>query len=280
MRATRVSRRNATFQQWQTLLTNRTKRGRAGEFLVQGVRPITMAVEQGWTVRSFLYADGPRLSQWALDLLDRVDADTFALASELMLELSEKDEDAPEMLAVVGMPADDLDRLPTGDSLVLVFDRPSMPGNIGAMIRSIDALGGGGLIITGHAADPFDPKCIRATTGSFFSVPVVRVDSHRDVLAWVDRRRADGETVTVHGTDEDGDADLPQVDLTGGSVVVVGNETRGMAAGWREACDDILSIPMTGTASSLNAASAATVVLYEGRRQRLDADRGQAPESA
>ncbi|MDF8262851.1 TrmH family RNA methyltransferase [Luteipulveratus flavus] len=269
MRATRVSRRNATFQQWQTLLTNRTKRTRAGEFLVQGVRPITLAAEQGWTIRSFLYVDGARLSQWATGLLDRTAADRYALAPELLQELAEKDEDAPEMLAVVEMPPDDLSRIPAGAGPTLVFDRPSSPGNIGTMIRSIDALGGAGLVVTGHAADPFDPKCVRATTGSFFAVPVVRVGSHADVLTWVARRRDRGETVSVLGTDEGGDATPHETDLTGSDVVVIGNETRGMTAAWRDACDRVLSIPMIGSASSLNAASAATVVLYEAHRQRL-----------
>ncbi|AKU18279.1 TrmH family RNA methyltransferase [Luteipulveratus mongoliensis] len=269
MRSTRVSKRNATFQQWQTLLTNRSKRTRAGEFLVQGVRPITLAVEQGWTIRSFLYADDAHLSQWAQDLLDGTSAAQFALAPDLLQELAEKDEGAPEMIAVVEMPPDDLTRIPTGAGPTLVFDRPSSPGNIGTMIRSIDALGGSGLIVTGHAADPFDTKCIRATTGSFFAVPVVRAGSQTEVLDWVAGRRARGEDVVVRGTDEGGDTVPHETDLTGSDVIVIGNETRGMTAAWRDACDSILSIPMTGTASSLNAASAATVVLYEAHRQRL-----------
>ena len=65
----KVSTRNAAFQQWQALLTNRTKRQRAGEFLVQGVRPITLAVEHGWPVRTLLHSAGAT-SRWARDLLD------------------------------------------------------------------------------------------------------------------------------------------------------------------------------------------------------------------
>lgn len=272
MRSIQVTRRNATFQQWQALLTNRTKRTRAGEFLVQGVRPITMAVEQGWTIRALLYDDAAHLSQWAEGLRREVRCDHYALTAELLLELSEKDDGAPELIAVVEMPPDNLDRLPDDpNALVVVFDRPSMPGNIGTIIRSIDALGGAGLIVTGHAADPFDTKCIRATTGSFFAVPVVRVGGHTEVLDWVAQRRAAGVDFVIRGTDEGGDEDLHRTDLTGPSVIVIGNETRGMTAAWREACDSILSIPMTGTASSLNASSAATVALYEARRQRLTA---------
>ena len=60
----KITTRNATFQQWQALLTNRSQRQRAGEFLVQGVRPITLAAEHGWEIRTLLHAGGPR-SRWA-----------------------------------------------------------------------------------------------------------------------------------------------------------------------------------------------------------------------
>ena len=124
------------------------------------------------------------------------------------------------------------------------------------------------MIVTGHAADPYDPRSVRASTGSLFAVPVVRVASHRDVLGWVSDLRQGGVPAEIVGTDEDGDVDLAAYDLTGPRVVVIGNETRGLSASWREASDRIVRIPMTGAASSLNAAMAATVVLYEAARQR------------
>nr|MDT0659092.1 TrmH family RNA methyltransferase [Micromonospora sp. DSM 115978] len=262
--AQRISVRNATFQRWQTLLTNRVKRLRAGEFVVQGVRPITMAVEYGWEIRELLADDRAKLSPWAADIWRTTEAHRYVVSSDLMAELGEKSEGPPEMLAVVATPPDDLDRLPVrGNALVAVFDRPSSPGNIGSMIRSLDAFGGAALVVTGHAADPYDPKSVRASTGSIFSVPVVRAPSHREVLAW-----AEGKPVTIVGADESGDVEITEFDLTGPTVVVIGNETTGMTAGWRASCERLVRIPMVGTASSLNAANAATVIFYEALRQR------------
>ena len=106
-----VTTRNASFQQWQALLTNRTKRQRAGEFLVQGVRPITLAVEHGWTITTLLYPDRRALSAWARDVLDRAGATPVAMAPDLLAELAEKPDDPPELLAVVALPADSLDRV-------------------------------------------------------------------------------------------------------------------------------------------------------------------------
>jgi TrmH family RNA methyltransferase len=267
-----VTRRNAAFQQWRALLTNRTKRNRSGAFLVHGVRPITLAVEHRWVVRSLLFPGGRELSAWARELIDRLPgAERVVMSPELIQELGEKAEEVPELVAVVELPADRLERIVPGpEALLVAFDRPTSPGNLGSLIRSADALGASGVIITGHAADPYDPKAVRASTGSLFSVPVVRAGGHRSVLEWVEANRSEGCPLEVVGTDETGTVDLADHDLTGPTLVAIGNETRGLSTGWREACDELLRIPMAGSASSLNVASAGTVVLYEAMRQRSD----------
>jgi len=261
----RVASRNARFQQWQTLLANRQKRQRAGRFLVHGVRPLTLAADQGWQIEELLVDDDRRLSRWAEEFIAAAGAEVIALPSDMLAELGEKDQDAaPELLAVVAMRPDDLTRIPvTPDFLGVAFDRPTQPGNLGTLIRSADAFGAGGVVVTGHAADVYDPRTVRASTGSLFGLPTVRAQSHREVLEWLS-----GTGVTIVGTDEDGDTDIEDYDFCAPTLIVVGNETVGMSTAWRDACDRVLSIPMRGTASSLNAANAATVVLYEAARQR------------
>ncbi|MGC4885848.1 TrmH family RNA methyltransferase [Micromonospora sp. DT227] len=274
----RVSGRNARFQQWEALLRNRAKRQRRGEFLVQGVRPIAMAVEHGWQVRELLYDADAQMSGWARRTLDTVRAERFAVSRELMHELGGKADTVPELLAVVATREDDLCRIPAGPTMnVVVFDRPTSPGNIGTVIRSADALGASGVIVTGHAADVYDPKAVRASTGSLFALPVVRVPAHQAVLSWVADVRADGVGVGVVGADEHGALDAAEYDFTRPTLTLIGNETTGLSVGWREACDQLVRIPMSGAASSLNAAAAATVLLYESARQRRTAARCVSP---
>lgn len=278
-KGSRVGTRNARFQQWQALLTNRSKRQRAGELLVQGVRPITLAVQHRWPIRALLYDGDRSLSHWAAQLLDEAGAaETVAMAPELLRELGGKSDEVPELLAVVAMPPDDLARIPVragGESFLgVVFDRPTSPGNIGTLVRSADAFGASGVIVTGHAADPYDPKAMRASTGSLFAIPVVRAPSHREVLAWVAAARAGGVDLTLVGLDEKGPVELAARDLTRPVLLLVGNETTGLSAAWREACDQLVRIPIAGAASSLNAAASATVALYEAARQRA----ARAPE--
>jgi 23S rRNA (uridine2479-2'-O)-methyltransferase len=268
----RVTRRNARFQQWAALLENRSKRQRSGEFIVQGVRPITLALRNGWPIRVVLYDADGAVSQWARETLDAVAVPKVAVAPELMHELGGKTGAAPELLVVAALPADDLARIPAGPGmLTVVFDRPASPGNLGTLIRSADAFGASGVIVTGHAADAYDPRSIRASTGSLFSLPVVRVLSHRPVLDWAGALRARGLRVSVVGTDEHGAVDVADVDFTRPTLLVVGNETAGLSAAWRDACDHLARIPMLGTASSLNAAMAASIALYESARQRIAA---------
>ena len=260
----RITRENARFQQWEALLTNRSKRHRNREFLVQGVRPITRAVEEGWTVRALLRADATT-SGWADELWSGDDdGERVTLSPDLHARLSGKD-DGAELVAVIEMPDDGVARLdgssrPHGP--IVVFDRPTSPGNIGTLARSADAFGASALVVTGHAADPYDPQAVRASTGSLFALTVLRVPGPGPV---VEHAHAHGYRIV--GTDEEG-SPLGAVDLSGRVVIVVGNETNGLSTGWRAVCDDVASIAMAGTASSLNAAVAGSIVLHESLRQR------------
>jgi len=88
------------------------------------------------------------------------------------------------------------------------------------------------------------------------------------VLDWVDTLRTAGTAVRVVGTDEHAAIPVTRYGLAGPTVVEVGNETAGLSGAWREACDHLVRIPMVGSASSLNAAVAGSIVLYEAARQR------------
>lgn len=271
----RISTRNSRFQLLEALTRNRNHRSREHRFVVQGVRPISQAIEHGWTILTVIHDAQRTLSPWARDALQQAQ-ETIAMSPALLAELADKDEGATEIIAVVAMPPDDLSRIPVPrDFLGMVFDRPTQPGNIGSILRSMDALGGHGLIVSGHAADPYDPKSVRASTGSLFATPVVRAASGRPVFDWVRDVRAQGTPLTLVATDEHGDVDVWDYDFAQPSLVLIGNETTGLARGWREAADVIVRVPMSGSASSLNASNAATLMLYEAARQRA-AMRGSA----
>ncbi|KIA60291.1 TrmH family RNA methyltransferase [Nocardia vulneris] len=270
----RVSTRNASVQVWQAYLNNRTKRHRDGRFLVQGVRPITQALANDWPLETLLYRLGtPDLSSWARQLLDTSDVPQVGLVPELMAELGEKSGGIPEVVAVAISRQDELATFEPGEPgedapVVVVFDRPNSPGNLGTLIRSADAFGASGVVVTGHGADQYDPQAVRASTGSLFAMPVLRAAGPAQVLEFRDRQVRRGIPTRIVGTDEHGPRAAYDHDFTEATILVVGNETGGMSAAWQDACDDMVHIPMGGTASSLGAPSAAAVALYEISRQR------------
>jgi tRNA G18 (ribose-2'-O)-methylase SpoU len=265
----RLHAENDEFQLTLSLLTNRRQRTRQRRFVVEGVRQIDQAVANGWTIESFWYDGHGRLSRWAAGLLESIPARRrYALSPSLMARLSGKQETS-ELIAVVEMPPDDLDRIPVGDAaLVVVFDRPASPGNLGSVIRSSEAFGADGVVVTGHAADVYDPQTVRASTGTLFSVPVVRSGGGADIEAWIERLRGAVPQLQVVGSSAHATRTAASVDLTLPTLLVVGNETRGLSWGWRERCDELVAIPMQGSSTSLNAAAATSVLLYEIDRQR------------
>lgn len=272
MTVKKVFARNADYQKFEVLKTNRNKRHRYGEFFVEGVRNLNQAVENGWEVSAFLYSPQRELSRWAKEMLASVPAQThYQLSAELLEELSGK-EDSSELLAVVKMRPDDFARLDTDKPapLYVLFDRPSNRGNLGTLIRSMDSLGADGLILTGHGVDLYDPEVVGATMGSFFHIPAVHAESSEAVFSWIAAQKAKHPGFLAVGTTAHKQHPLWGQDLTGPVLLMIGNETDGLAYGFKEGCDVLCTIPMAedSTASSFNVACAATVMLYETVRQR------------
>lgn len=271
MRTEKINSRSAAFQKFEVLKTNRNKRYKYGEFFVEGVRNINNAVENGWQIVSFLYDAERKLSDWAKDKLATVKTEVnYALKPELLAELSSK-EDTSELLAVIKMRSDDFSRIPLSESpLIALFDRPSNHGNLGTILRSCDALGVEGLIITGHAVDLYDPDVVSSTMGSFFCVPAIRIADNDTVFSLIDDLKAKYPGFQVVGTTAHNETQLFQVDFKKPTMLMIGNETEGLRRIYKEKSDVLTTIPMNpnGSASSFNVACAATVMFYEAVRQR------------
>jgi 23S rRNA (uridine2479-2'-O)-methyltransferase len=271
MKATliKIHSENSDYQYIETLRRNRTKRNRAGVFFVEGVRSITLALNNGWEFDALIFTREKRLSDWAEGVIERSGAKRhYELTTLLLYKLSQK-EDPSELIALVKMPADDFTRIPVrGKSLAVVLDRPMSPGNIGAVIRSCDAFRADGLIVTGHSADLYDPETIRAATGSFFCIPAVRQPSHKELIPWLEGLKRWRGNLQVVGTSAKATLPIQEFDLTRPTILLAGNETHGLSEAYRALCDEMVTIPMDGCASSLNLACAVSVILYEISRQR------------
>ncbi|MGH7687287.1 MAG: TrmH family RNA methyltransferase [Candidatus Dormibacteria bacterium] len=257
-----ISRPNARYQQWLALLDNRRKRTALGQIVIQGVRPIEAAVTHGWHVEAVISSIDRPLSPWAQRILELSSpAYHVAMERELLAALDGKD-DLAEVVLVATRREWSTEELRLGnDALTLVADRPASPGNLGSLVRSTDALGGHAVFVGGHAVDPWDPRCIRASLGAVFTIPVLTVASPE----FVDSLRPPSHVV---GLTPDATRSLHEADLTGASMLVVGNERAGLSAAWRARCDELVAIRTSGDVDSLNSAAAGAIALYESRRQR------------
>jgi TrmH family RNA methyltransferase len=258
------------FQRAEVLKRNSNKRHRYREFFVEGVRSINEALRNNWGIKAFYYTRERSLSRWAEDILKDSPAQFhYELSMQLMKKLSDKEETS-ELICIAAIPPDDLGRIKIEkDLLVVVFDRPSSKANLGVLIRSCDALKVQGVIMTGHAVDLYEPEIIRASVGSFFNVPVVRVPSHNELMAWVEKISKTLPGLQLVGTSAGADLGIQGCDFTPPTILLVGNESKGLSFKYKELCHHLVKIPhLSGSATSFNVACATSVFLYEINRQR------------
>lgn len=166
------------------------------------------------------------------------------------------------LVAVCELPSPVLeDVLRSEPRLVAVGVAIGEPGNAGTLIRIADAMGAGAVVFVGHSVDPYNGKCLRASAGSIFTVPVVVAP---DVVAAIGALAAAG--LRVLATTVDGELSLDDADLAAPTAWLFGAEARGLSAQLAVQADSRVKIPMSGGAQSLNVAAAAAICLYQSAR--------------
>ncbi len=148
--------------------------------------------------------------------------------------------------------------------LIVVCDEISDPHNLGAVIRTAECVGAHGIVIPKHRSAGVTAVVEKTSAGAAEHMAVARVGN---LVSALEQLKAAG--VWIYGTAADGDRTLWETDFRGPAAIVIGSEGTGMSRLTRESCDFLLSIPLRGQVSSLNASAAAAVVLYEALRQRI-----------
>ncbi|AGB23393.1 rRNA methylase [Mycobacterium sp. JS623] len=166
------------------------------------------------------------------------------------------------LVAVCSVPETTLDDvLADTPRLVAVAVEISEPGNAGTLIRIADAMGADAVVLAGHSVDPYNGKCLRASAGSIFAIPVVADD---DASGAVSKLRDGG--LQVLATTVDGEVSLDDADLSGPTAWLFGPEAHGLPTELADMATHRVHIPMPGSAESLNVASAASICLYQSAR--------------
>jgi len=239
-------------------LHRQVARRRAGRFLAEGVNLVEAASARG-LVRDVFVTESA--AQRYSSLLDTAQWPVHLVSERAAKALS--DTVTPTGLAAVcDMPATGLaDVLAGSPRLVAVAVGIGEPGNAGTIIRIADAMGAAAVILGGHSVDPYNGKCLRASAGSIFAIPVVVAP---DAHAAVGTLRAAG--LQVLATTVDGETSLADAELAAPTAWLFGPESHGLSAEIADGADHRVRIPMSGAAESLNVASAAAICLYQSAR--------------
>jgi len=246
-------------------LRDRRHREKQQRILIDGARELSRAIEAGVQLREVFVC--PPLcdsddARRVLDLLPDSSAKLLEVTEPVFDKLAFGGRNEG-VLAVAEMPRPTLDGIDLPEQpVVALLERVEKPGNVGAVLRTADAAGVSALIAADARTDLYNPNAIRASLGTIFTVPVCSTTTD-ETLAWLRR-----QNLRIIAARVDGSVPYTDVDYRGGTAFVLGSEAEGLSAAWQG--DDVtaVSLPMHGTADSLNVSVTAAVLFYEALRQR------------
>jgi TrmH family RNA methyltransferase len=241
-------------------LRQRKYRDSSGSTLVEGIHHVGAAVEAGATIEGIYYAPELLKSQYALDLIEEASGrglPCYGTTGEVFASLAGK-ENPQGLLAVVQQRQETLSELnPRGFPWGVACIAPQDAGNVGTILRTIDAVGASGLILLDGGVDPYHPTAVRASMGAIFRHPVVGT-TFSEFTQW-----AEGHSYHIYGTSTHGNVDFTQLYIyTRPLIMLLGDERQGLTPAQAEICQALVRLPMHGQVTSLNLAVVAGVMLY------------------
>lgn len=253
-------------------LRNRRERDQTGLFLIEGYRELSRAVEAGVDIREVYSCPSLFLGDNEASLIDRAvraGAKEIRLGEEAFRKVGYRDR--PEgLLGVARQFPTSLGSLTVQpDPLLLVVESIEKPGNLGTMLRTADAAGADAVIVCEPTTDPFNPNVVRASLGCLFLVPLV-IASTVETIEWL----VSGN-VAIHAATPSATLSIWQANYRGPTALVIGSEQYGLSDAWLARATGQIRIPMAGRIDSLNAATAAGIILFEAVRQRSGARRSR-----
>ncbi|MGC8856772.1 MAG: TrmH family RNA methyltransferase [Anaerolineae bacterium] len=247
---------NPLVKQARALRQNKA-RAESGLFLIEGIHHVGEALEARWPLQTILYAPDLLSSEFAHRLLAQAAQQGIRLqpVSVAVMESLADKENPQGILAIARQKQITLSDLgPLRYAAALVS--PQDPGNVGAILRTLDAIGADALFLLEGGVDLYHPTVVRASMGTLFWKPVVRTSFD----AWLEWAR--GRGFQLIGTSAHADVDYQTLVPRFPWILVLGNEQKGLSPKQLAACDVSVSLPMRGRVSSLNLAIAAGVLLY------------------
>ena len=247
----------------------RKNREELGLFFIEGLRMAEEAIKENAHIVRILMSDrfaegvaADSILKWS----DKVGCQTIVVPDKLFEEIS--DTKTPQgILMVAETRFYEIDEVLGNSNYLLVIDSIQDPGNLGTIIRTADAAGFTGVIVSKGCVDAYNPKVLRSTMGSIFRMPVCFTHSLEDAL---EKIRLKG--ISIYASHLDAKVSCYEIDMTNNIAIIIGNEANGVGSEILPYADRLIKIPMYGRTESLNASIAAGILIYECVRQRIAND--------
>lgn len=241
-------------------LREKRTRQESGLFYIEGLRIVIEAFEKGAAVESLVVNFDLMENDRGRKLVEEAKQsgrEILEVTRDVFESIALK-ENPQGLAAVVRQQSVSLQDVNTEDlGLWTALDEIADPGNLGTVMRTLDAVGGRGVVLIGHCVDPYDPSTVRASMGALFSLKIVKTDVD-EFSKW---KQEHG--IWMAGSSDKASDVYTDVTYPRDLILLMGSEREGMQAELEKLCDKVVCIPMAGSSDSLNLAIANAVILYE-----------------
>lgn len=247
-------------------LHSRSGRKKANQFLAEGESVVTEAIKNDATITELVVSNS---------FLDSLNSDDSISRQEKVYVLDDKvfqscsTTDSPKgVLAVIEKKEEDRASIFNRKApLVTVACEVTDPGNLGTMMRSCLAFGSDAILLTKGTVDPYNPKVVRSSSGTIFSLPFIQDVEEDDLISMAKEHQL--QIIAMSGS---GNKPLNTINLTKGSLILLGNEAHGLSKSLLESATDRVTIPIDDQCESLNVSIAHAVTMWEAKKQRLNSE--------
>jgi tRNA G18 (ribose-2'-O)-methylase SpoU len=262
----KISKENDIIQKAIALYRSRQKRFKDKHFLVESVAALNMAKQYNWDLVSLFVHSRPHYSQWAQSMIEHYKKKpTYEIPTLLFEKITDKS-DLPELIAVFAARYTLLNELKIDaqPQNLILLDSPKSAGNVGTILRSGLAFGIDGIIISGRAADIYDPQCVTSSLGALFALPIYFVENATQFSQFILKLKNEFPIKCIATGDKGISILDKKIFNSDCNIILIGNETHGISLAYQNLADDFIRIPLhSSTFTSLNAGVAASILMYE-----------------
>jgi RNA methyltransferase, TrmH family len=268
IKSSRIESQTNRYIKWLKSLGKKKNRWSENLFIIEGIRSVEQVLDNKNEFDLIVYSDSLDKTDKGSEILSRImssDHKSIYISDGLFKSISDTEQPQWIMAVVKFELKTFFETLKESENFYLLLDRVQDPGNMGTIIRTAEAFGANGIIITEGCVDIYNSKTVRSSMGAIIDIPIIYYEDIKEAIADIKKHGIKIISSSLHTN-----SNIYSLDLKGDVAIVIGNEGTGISDYVIDSSDALAKIPMIGKAESLNAAVASGVLMYEVLRQRIE----------